>query len=65
MSDAAFPTGAFPSMTTKALSLAIMEGRSLDLQLKMEAELWRRTQVEAGVVSAMTPGERLRFNRKG
>lgn len=55
--DASFATAKFPSYTTVELATWIADGRGSPA---MAAELARREAVEAGDVSQMTPGERLR-----
>lgn len=71
MSDAAFPTGAFPGYTSVELREYIdlyLQGLATGMTdakaVAMEDEIARRARVKHGDVSAMTPGERLRFNRK-
>jgi hypothetical protein len=60
--DAAFKTAAYPAYTTAELQATIAAGRG---NPSMEAEVARRILVEAGVTSAMTDGERLRFVNTG
>lgn len=70
MSDAAFQTAAYPAYTTAELSRWLAdhsEGKLLlaaDQYQKVCSELTRRAKRDAGDVSVMTPGERLRFNPK-
>ncbi len=78
MSDAAFPTGAYPGYTTAELLHFVERWRNTmqtdilvgDVHLHaakvevMQNEIIRRERVAEGDVSAMTPGERLHFNRK-
>lgn len=62
MSDSAFPTGDYASMTTAQLR-AIADSEP-HISPRMHAELIRRARVERGDVSAMTYGERLRHARR-
>lgn len=70
MSDSAFPTTAYPAYTTAELHKWLAEHAKGTRQFaagqydKICAELSRRGKVESGDVSAMTPGERLRFAKK-
>ncbi|MCO5159660.1 MAG: hypothetical protein M9939_00870 [Mesorhizobium sp.] len=59
MSDATFPTPAFPGYTTGELRfmLAGLAGGYLEKQ-KLEAEIERREKVASGDETAMTPGEK-------
>ena len=59
--DTAFPTAPYAGYTTKQLELFIAQGRGSE---KMQAEIERRAARDAGDVSVMTPGERLRYFRK-
>lgn len=61
MSDAAFKTAAFSGYPTAELKLAIARGSSK--AEAMQAEVDRRAARDAGDVSVMTPGERLRHFR--
>jgi len=72
MSDAAFKQAAYPAYTKaqliimlagKPYSLSNPRGLTGDQRRKMEAEVLRRDAVEAGDLSVMTPGERLRYAR--
>lgn len=69
MSDAAFKSAPFSAYSTPELETRITalrgDGFSVDVVVKMRAEINRRAKVEAGDVSVMTPGERLRFAAKG
>lgn len=56
MSDAAFRTAAYPSLTTAEIRAAIAGGRGTDT---MRAELERRIAVDAGDRDQATDGERL------
>lgn len=58
--DSAFQTAPYPGMTSEQLERAIGEGRGNDVMI---AELIRRQRRDAGDVSVMTPGERLRHIR--
>lgn len=55
--DNAFPTAPYPGHTTAQLEAAIAAGRGNPV---MAAEIERRARRDAGDVSVMTPGERLR-----
>lgn len=61
--DNAFPTAAYPSLTSANLAAAreraADRGDTATVE-KMTAELGRRIKVAAGDRSVMTPGERLR-----
>lgn len=60
--DSAFKTAPYPAYTIPELQAFIAEGRpNADV---MAAEIVRRQKVEAGDVSVMMPGERLRFAKK-
>lgn len=71
MSDSAFPTAPYPSMTTaelKACVAAYLAGTQSSIwgmtdakAVIMTDEIARREKVAAGDVSVMTPGERLRW----
>ncbi len=61
MSDAAFKTAAYPAYTTAELKAAIAGGSANSE--KMVAEINRRAKRDAGDVSVMTDGERLRHVR--
>jgi hypothetical protein len=61
MSDAAFPTAAYPTHTNRELQ-ALIDGGSLRADA-MRAELARRAEVAAGDMTNATPGERLRAAR--
>ena len=69
MSDAAFKTAAFPAYTTADLRRWLAqhtEGQKMlaaDQYHKVCAELTRRAKRDAGDVSVMTDGERLRHIR--
>lgn len=58
--DNAFPTAPYPGYTTAELQAAIAAGRGNPV---MVAEIERRALRDAGDVSVMTPGERLRHVR--
>jgi hypothetical protein len=58
--DSAFPTAAYPGHTTAQLQSAVAAGRGTPAML---AEIDRRARRDAGDVSVMTPGERLRHIR--
>lgn len=58
--DSAFPTAAYPGHTTTELTAAIAAGRGTPAMI---AEIDRRARRDAGDVSVMTPGERLRHAR--
>lgn len=60
MSDAAFKSAPFAGFTTKELEAAIARGSLNGMGDKMRAEIERRAKRDAGDVSVMTPGERLR-----
>lgn len=62
MSDAAFKTSAFPGYTTQQLR-DWAPSRPEGIRRQMEAEIARRARRDAGDVSVMTPGERLRLAR--
>ena len=57
MSDSAFRSPPYAGCTTKQLNAAIMAGNGTD---RMVAEIERRAKRDAGDVSVMFPGERLR-----
>ena len=69
MSDAAFKTAAYPAYTTAELRNWLKEYGEGKRQLafgqydKVCAELTRRAKRDAGDVSVMTDGERLRLRR--
>jgi hypothetical protein len=64
MSDSAFKTGAYPAYTTAELRRWIVDGVDTDEALqRISTEVDRRERAEAGDVSAMTDGERLRYRR--
>lgn len=71
MSDAAFKTAAFPGYTTAQLVGFIAKAKAdgfyegCEHYSKMDAEIDRRSRVEAGDTSVMTSGERLRFLKTG
>ena len=58
--DSAFATAPSPGFTTAELLAAIAAGRGNPV---MTAEIERRALRDAGDVSVMTPGERLRHIR--
>ena len=60
MSDAAFKTAPYAAYTTDHLIAAIANGNGTE---KMVAEVARRAKRDAGDVSVMMPGERLRYAR--
>ena len=62
MSDAAFKSAPFAGHTSAELQAAVNRGE--DPRLAMRHEIARRAQRDAGDVSVMTPGERLRHARK-
>lgn len=70
MSDAAFKTAAYPAYTTAELDLMLLkhEERRVILPAKIKAditaEIARRAKRDAGDVSVMTDGERLRHIAK-
>jgi hypothetical protein len=65
MSDAAFKSAPFAAYTSAQLREAVERGEnSADARAKMIMEIARRAQRDAGDVSVMTPGERLRHARK-
>ena len=61
MSDSAFKTAKYPAYTTAELEISIANGR--DEFGFMRAEIDRRAKRDAGDVSVMTDGERLRYAR--
>lgn len=70
--DAAFATGKYPAYTTAELkqfvaeydpAKALDQNRAPSIIAAMKAEIARRAAVEAGDVSQMTAGERLRAVR--
>jgi len=67
--DAAFATGKYPAYTTAQLKdfvvIAKGNGTSVEVIGAMVREIGRRAAVEAGDVSQMTAGERLRRVRTG
>jgi hypothetical protein len=58
--DSAFATAPYPGYTTTQLQAAIAAGRGTPA---MVAEIERRARRDAGDVSVMTAGERLRHIR--
>jgi hypothetical protein len=58
MADAAFKTASYPGYTTVQLTEFIAAGR--DATGRMAEEVARRAKRDAGDVSVMTDGERLR-----
>jgi hypothetical protein len=60
--DSAFDTAPYPGYTTDELRQML---RTRPGCLPIWDEVHRRERVEAGDVSVMTPGERLRFVRTG
>lgn len=66
MSDTAFKTAPYPAYTTAELRRWIAEGVDTEeANARISGEIARREAVEAGDVSQMTPGERLRFVKTG
>jgi len=69
--DAAFATAKYPGYTTAELGCMLIKHEERRViypanQLKdIRAEIARRAKVDAGDVSVMTPGERLRFVKTG
>lgn len=65
MSDSAFTSAPYPAYTTAQLKDRVDNAIELpdDTREKMRTEIERRAKREAGDVSVMTAGERLRFNR--
>jgi hypothetical protein len=55
--DSAFATAPYPGCTTAQLEKAVAEGRGNNVMI---AEIERRLRRDAGDVSVMTGGERLR-----
>lgn len=69
MSDAAFATARYVGYTTAELKEFtavpwLVSALTLDEYKAMEAEIVRRAKVSIGDVTAMTPGERLRYGVK-
>lgn len=62
MSDAAFKTAAYPGYTTEQLR-EWAPSRPEGIRRQMENEIERRAKRDAGDVSVMTDGERLRRAR--
>ena len=62
--DAAFKTGAYPAYTTAEL-IKWMEDGTAQNPAKVLMELQRRERRDAGDISVMSDGERLRFFEKG
>lgn len=63
--DSAFKTAAFPGMTTARLIEAAADPETDMIKAgAMRAEIDRRAARDAGDVSVMTEGERLRFYRE-
>lgn len=63
MSDSAFKSAPFAAYTTKELAASVERASApAETIAKMVAEIARRAQRDAGDVSVMYPGERLRFN---
>lgn len=60
--DNAFDTAPYPGYTTAELRDML---RTRPTCLPIRDEVYRRERAEAGDMSVMTPGERLRFVRTG
>lgn len=66
MSDAAFKTASYPAYTTDQLRAMLANTECVRHQIYRDAvaiEIARREKRDAGDVSVMTPGERLRLAR--